>query len=113
MWIHRNSFVHKEGQSLHQVEEEAVSQGIQEEFIIGRNGLNQDYSGLFRGSVQQLLNSDSVTKVQWLFRVWNGRDRIRREQGLDPWFKHPLAASFIRRHQVRRKRRRNDVLDTG
>ena len=48
MWIHRNSFVHKDGTSLHQYEEEAVNQVIREEFILGRNGLPQDYGGLFR-----------------------------------------------------------------
>ena len=87
---------------------------VQEEFIFGRNGLPQDYQGLFRGNVNRLLNSDSTTKVQWVYRVWTGRDRIRREQGLDPWYKHPLAASFIRRNHIRRKRkRRYDVLDEG
>ena len=114
MWIHRNSFVHKDGTSLHQYEEEAVNQVIREEFILGRNGLPQDYGGLFRGNVDRILKGNAVTKVQWIYRVWSGRDRIRKAQDLDPWFKNPLAATFIRRHRVRKKRnRRGDVLDDG
>ena len=114
MWLHRNSLVHKGGKSLHKHEEEAVERVIREEFIIGRNGLPQDYAGLFRGNVQRIVNADSATKVQWLYRVWSGRDRIRREQDIDPWYKDPLAATFIRRNHIRRKRKRQeDVLDDG
>ena len=114
MWIHRNSVVHKEGKSMHQHEVEAVDRVIREEFIFGRNGLSQDYAGLFQGNVRRLLNKDPTTKVQWLYRVWTGRDRIRTEQGLDPWYRDPLAATFIKRNHTRRKRRRKyDVLDEG
>ena len=64
--------------------------------------------------MERLLNGDSATKVQWIYRVWSGRERIRKEQDLDPWFRHPLAATFIRRNHVRRKRkRREDVRDDG
>ena len=114
MWIHRNSFVHKDGKSIHQHEEEAVNRVIREEFIFGRNGLPNEYSGLFRGGVQRLIEANAATKVQWLYRVWSGRDRLRRIQELDPWYKQPLAATFLRRHLTRRKRkRRYDVLDDG
>ena len=37
MWTHRNSFMHKQGKSMHAFEEEAVDKTIREEFIIGRN----------------------------------------------------------------------------
>ena len=114
MWIHRNLFVHEAGKSMHRHEEEAVDRAIREEFIIGRNGLSIDYDGLFRGNVQRLLNGGTGTKVQWIYRVWSGRDCLRRELDLEPWFKNPLAATFIRRNQIRKKRRRmNDVLDNG
>ena len=115
LWIHRNSFVHKDGKSMHQHEEEAVDQVIREEFIFGRNGLPMEYDRLFRGNVQRLLNGAASMKMQWIYRVWSGRDRIRRDQDLDPWYKNPLAATFIRRNQVRRKRKRRggDVLDDG
>ena len=53
--------VHKGGKSLHKHEEEAVERVIREEFIIGRNSLPREYAGLFRGSVQRLLNADSAT----------------------------------------------------
>ena len=35
---------------------------IKEEFILGRNGLDQEYIGLFRGNVTRILNSPSETK---------------------------------------------------
>ena len=106
MWINRNTFVHNDKKSLHQHEEDAIDRVIREEFILGRNGLSHDYAGLFRGNVDRLLNTDSATKIQWIYRVWSGRDRLRKEQDLDPWYKDPLAASFIRRNEVRRKRKR-------
>ena len=112
MWIHRNSLVHKGGRTMHKLEEEAVERVIREEFIIGRNNLTHEYADLFRGNVQQLLTADSATKVQWVYRVWADRDRIRLEQDLDPWYKDPLAGTFIRRNYIRRKRkRRYDVLN--
>ena len=100
---------------MHTHEEEAVLQVIRQEFMIGRNSLPNEYAGLFRGDVERLLKADSATKVQWVYRVWTGRDRIRHEQDLEPWYKEPLAASFIRRHHIRRKRKRNrdDVRDDG
>ena len=114
LWIHRNSYLHQDGKTMHQHEEEAVDQVIREEFLFGRNGLPREYDGLFRGNVQRLLDANASTKVQWIYRVWSGRDRIRREQDLDPWYRNPLAATFIRRNFVRKKRRRtSDVLDDG
>ena len=114
MWLHRDSFVHTAGKSMHQHEEEAVDTVIREEFIIGRSGLSMEYDGLFRGSVNRLLNGNTETKVQWIYRVWSGRDRLRMEQDLEPWFKNSLAATFIRRNQIRHKRkRRENVLDDG
>ena len=97
MWINRNSFVHKDKTSMHKHEIEAVEKVIWKEFTIGRNGLPSEYAGLFRGNVQCILNGDSATKVQWVYKVWSGRDRIRNEQNLDAWYKDPLAASFVQR----------------
>lgn len=105
MWLHRNVYVHKSTNSIHQHEEEALDRAIWAEFIIGRNGLAADYSGLFRGNVLRLLNQSGILKMQWIYRVWSGRDRLREVQGLSPWYKDPLAASFIDRARVRRKRR--------
>ena len=99
---------------MHQQEEDAIDRAIRQEFIIGRSGLSMDYDGLFRGDVRRLLNGSTEMKVQWIYRVWSGRDRLRLEQNLDPWYKEPLAATFIRRNLVRRKRkRRENVLDDG
>ena len=69
---------------MHQHEEDAVNAAIREEFMIGRDRLPMEYDGLFRGDVTMLLNGGTETKVQWIYRVWLGRDRIRRELGLDP-----------------------------
>ena len=79
------------------------------------NGLSQEYAGLFRGHVNRLINSDTATKVLWIDRVWSRRDRVWATQDLDPWYRDPRAATFIRRNNVRRKRKRrqDDVLDDG
>ena len=106
MWLHRNSFVHRSANSVHQHEEEALDCAIRMEFIIGRNGLPRDYDGLFRGNVNRLLGQSGTGKMQWLYRVWMGRDRLRARNDLPPWHKDPLASSFMNRSRVRRKRKR-------
>ena len=55
MWLHRDSFVHKEGKSMPQHEEGAINRAIKEEFIIGRDKLLMEHA-------------------QWIYRVWSGRD---------------------------------------
>ena len=105
LWVHRNSFVHQSGHSVHQHEREALDRAIRMEFIIGRNGLEKEYDGLFRGNVNRLLNHSDTAKMQWLYRVWMGRDRIRAKESLPLWYKEPLAASFMDRARVRRKRK--------
>ena len=67
MWLHRNSFVHRSANSVHQHEEEALDCAIRMEFIIGRNGLPRDYDGLFRGNVNRLLGQSGTGKMQWLY----------------------------------------------
>ena len=111
MWLHWNLFVHGEGKKGHELEVEAVENAIRMEFLLGRDRLSQDYSGLFRGNVESILKKDIAVKQQWLSRVWEGRDRLRRSQNLDPWFRNPLAASFISHFHVRRKRQLNVNLD--
>ena len=106
MWMHRNSFVHSDSKSIHQHEEEVINRCIREEFIIGPNGLDINYAGLFKGNVQLLLKSNEKTKMLWLYRIWAGRDRLRKSQDLSPWHKDPLAASFIERNRLRKKRKR-------
>ena len=61
MWLHRNSFVHKDNKTIHQLEEEALNQVIREEFVRGRDGLSHEYSGLFRGNVDTLVDKDPAT----------------------------------------------------
>ena len=111
MWRDRNAVLHKDGKSLHQLEAEALDRVVQEEFIIGRNSLSFDYIGLFRQNLDMLLEEDTNFKMQWLYSVWAGRDRLSREQGLEPWYKDPLAAMFITRYHKRRKR--NKRVDQG
>ena len=106
MWIHRNSYVHKDNKSIHQHEEEALNRVIREEFVRGRDGLSPEYVGLFRGTADAMIGKDSATRMRWLSHVWAGRDRLRNEEGLDPLIRDPLASSFIRRNIIRRKRRR-------
>lgn len=88
---------------------------IWEEFIIGCNGLSQDYENLFRGDMHTLLTGSTATKVLWIYRIWSGRERIRKEQDLEPWYKDHPVVTFIGRYQVRKKGKRRviDVLDEG
>ena len=72
----------------------------------GRDGLSQEYVGLFRGTANSLVNKSPITKMRWLSNIWAGRDRLHTEEGLEPVMRDPLASLFIKRNQVRRKRQR-------
>ena len=69
MWLHRNSFVHKDNKTIHQHEEEALNQVIREEFVRERDGLSHEYSGLFRGNVDTLVGKDLAARMRWLSNV--------------------------------------------
>ena len=49
MWRHRNSFVHKEGGSIHELELEAINHTLRMEFTLGRDGLSGEYASFFGG----------------------------------------------------------------
>ena len=105
MWDHRNSFVHKTQSSMHEFEVEAMNTAIRWEFTVGRNELPVSFSGFFRGTVERILQDDAVSKSQWLHSIWLARDFYRLEQGLDPWPRDAVAATFIQRDRIRRKKR--------
>ena len=105
MWLHRNSFIHKDGGSVHALELEAINQTLRMEFILGRDGLSGDYASFFRGSIETLLEKSVTCKQQWLASIWAGRDCLRLGLGMDEWQKDPLARAFIDRFKVRKKRK--------
>ncbi len=106
MCLHRNYYVHKEGRTVHQHEEESINRVIHEEFARGRDGLAQEYGGLFRGNAESLVSKDAAARIIWLSNVWAGRDRIREAEGLDIEWKDSLASAFIGCNKARRKRKR-------
>ena len=56
--------------------------------------------------IDSLLNKNWNAKLQWLDSIWEGRDRIRARDGLSTWDKDPIAANFLLRDKVRKKRKR-------
>ena len=106
MWVHRNKSIYKGTGSVHEYERQAVTQVVHYEFMIGRNRLGPTYLGLFQGSVHNLLKKDNTSLLLWLESVWLARDRLRDEEGLDPWDRDPVAATFVQRSKLRRKRKR-------
>ena len=105
MWIHRNSFVHDGNRNLHQIEREAIDKAMRWEFMLGPDGLDASYNEYFRGSLRRLTQKDDVTKKLWLDTIWSARDKYREVNGLPPHGRDPLAADFLRRNRLRRKRR--------
>ena len=53
-----------------------------------------------------MLNKDWNVKLQWLDSVWAGRYRLRKEEGLSPCHKDPIAAGFLLQDRVRKKKKR-------
>ena len=106
MWTHRNEYLHKDSKSIHEHEQAAVDEAIRFECSIGRDQLPREYQGLFRENPNDLVQQNWATKLQWLHSVWAGRDRVRREQDLEPWQRNQLAANFIHKNRIRKKRKR-------
>ena len=90
---------------MHQHELEAVEYALRYEYAVGRGGLPHMYSGLFSPSISRILEKTVASKLQWLDSVWSARDFLRQSQQLDPWPRDPLAAAFLVRCRLRRKRK--------
>ena len=58
-------------------EQNAIDLAIRQEHLIGRNGLSMECGQLFQGDVNLMLKANWRIKLQWLDKVWAGRDRIR------------------------------------
>ena len=59
-----------------------------------------------------LVNKSSSFKVQWLVSVWAGWDRIRLSARLLEWYKDALAATFLKRDRIRKKRKAEETFET-
>ena len=90
---------------MHQHELDAVDHALRYEYAVGQDGLPQVYGGLFRIPIAHLLRKTLPSKLQWLDSVWSARDTIRRSLHLDPWPRDQLAAAFLVRSRLRRKRK--------
>ena len=106
LWLDRNKHLHNNGRSIHEYERMKVDQEIQREFSIGQNGLPEDFGTTFSGQVTTVLEKEDVVKLQWLALVWYARDIQRSQIGLGPWPKDAIAANFISKFHLRRKRNR-------
>ena len=58
-------------------EQNAIDLAIRQEHLIGRNGLGMECGQFFQGDVNLMLKANWRIKLQWLDKVWAGRDRIR------------------------------------
>ena len=92
MWDHRNEWLHYEEQGLHGKEKEEINSAIRLEFAIGRNGSSMQHASLFTERMDSMLGKDTNSKLQWLSSTWEGRHMLRRKEGLDVWYKDPLAS---------------------
>jgi len=82
-----------------------IHRTLRREFMIGNDGLDATYNGFFAGTMAALLRKDDVTKLQWLHSVWIARDAYREANGMEPWERDGLAATFLQRHRMRLKRK--------
>ena len=108
MWDHRNHALHAINGGLHCDERIAIDRAIREEFIIGKDDLDETMFSFFRGNVNRILGFNANSKIQWLASVWGERDRARLERGLGVWYKDPMAEAFLVRHKMRKKRKREE-----
>ena len=71
MRVHHNSFVHKDKESTHEKEKEAIDKAIQDEFRRGLDGLPGEFAGDIRRDVKQLVESDdnNETTMVGIFMV--------------------------------------------
>jgi len=47
-------------------------------------------------------------QCKWLANVWVARDRVRANNSLGEWYKDSLAATFLKRDMIRRKRKQDE-----
>ena len=104
MLEHRNHWLRHKSSFFHKKELQACNDSTHFEFAIGLNGLMNECDCFFRGKVQDLIKKPVCFKAQCLASVWDGRDRIRRRDGLEDWREDPLSAAFLVRDRVRKKK---------
>ena len=104
MWQHRCDYLHQSNKGLHVHEQNAIDLAIRQEHLIGRNGLSMEHGQLFQGDVNRTLKANWRTKLQWLDKVWAGRDRIRLQNGQTEWCNESIAQGILIREDKRRKR---------
>ena len=107
MWQHRYEYLHQSNKGLHEHEQNAIDSSIRQEHLIGRHGLSMEYQQLFHGDVNLLLKANWRTKLQWLDKVWAGRDRLRLQNGQTEWHKDPIAKGILLKEDKLRKRAHN------
>ena len=69
LWTHRNNRLHSQGATIHQYDTMLINQEIEKEWMHQGN-LPQKYNNLFRGTLQEKLQSDIHQKRRWLANIW-------------------------------------------
>ena len=63
--------------------------------MVSISNLDIEYQSLFIGRVQRILDHSTDMQCKWLTNVWAARDRVRLLNGLEEWYKDPLATTFL------------------
>ena len=105
LWIHRNTFIHHNNNSIHPSDEDKINKCIQREYNIGILRMDRIYTGLFSIPYNTLLNKNDNYKLQWLHTIWEARDRYTYEYELDPWEKDITVEKYIKIKLTTNKRK--------
>ena len=74
--------------------------------MISLNDLPAEYNFYFQGLVDNLLQRSSNYKKLQLANIQARQDNNQVKKGLSTQYKDPLAATFLQRDQIQKKRKR-------
>ena len=74
LWEQRNNVLHSNG-SIHQYEIELLQQEIQKEWD-NQHSLTHQYRNLFRGTLQQKLETSIQQQKRWIVNVWAAQEKL-------------------------------------
>ena len=73
MWLHRNNALHSDGTTIHQYETTMLDREIVQEWN-RQHSLPSQYAHMFKGTLQQRLQSTTHQKQRWLASIWSAQE---------------------------------------
>ena len=74
IWTNRNTYLHKNRQSIHPQEEAQLNEEITYEHTKGQAGLTTSHKAFFNQPIETILAKTLPNKINWLYGIWAARE---------------------------------------